>query len=109
MLDVLEAIEAELQRLGLWEAVPPPPAALMSSAPFCYDTLSFPQWLQWVFIPRCQHLVLTRRGIPQSSDIHSMGEVYLAEAGLDSPELLAGLARFDEIIARWNAPGNEPH
>ena len=37
--------------LPLWEKVSPSAAALASDEPFCIDTLTFPQWLQFIFLP----------------------------------------------------------
>ena len=49
--EVLIDIEAELRRLGLWDAAPPPAEALASTEPFAIDTLTPPQWLQFIFLP----------------------------------------------------------
>ena len=106
---LLTDIENELRGMGMWESTAPPAEALMSQVPFCYDTLQFPQWLQWVFIPRCRMIVRGRAGIPAVSDIRSMAEIYLDEARIEAPGLLALMKRFDAMILQWNSPEGSPH
>ena len=48
---LLMAIEAQLRQLNLWEEEAPTAEALASSEPFAIDTLSFTQWLQFIFLP----------------------------------------------------------
>ena len=107
--DILLGIEQEMRMLGLWETVQPPLEALQSPMPFCYDTLSFPQWLQWVFIPRCGQIVRTRESIPENSDIHPLAEYYFDEADIDANQLLVQIQRFDELIGYWNTKPPELH
>jgi uncharacterized protein YqcC (DUF446 family) len=109
LAQLLGEIERELRDLELWEEIPPPAEALMSTVPFCYDTIQFPQWLQWVFIPRCTQIVRNQASMPASSDIHPMAEVYLNEMQIEAPELLESIARFDELIQHWNDPQGESH
>jgi uncharacterized protein YqcC (DUF446 family) len=106
---LLRDIEHELCELDLWEHIPPPAESLMSGVPFCYDTLQFPQWLQWVFIPRCTQIIRNQASMPVSSDIRPMAELYLAEMQIDAPGLLECMERFDDMITRWNSPGGDPH
>lgn len=107
--DILHNIEQQMRRLGLWETTRPPIEALQSPMPFCYDTLRFPQWLQWVFLPRCEQIALTREGIPQSSDIHSLAEYYFEEAAIDAEQLLMHIHQFDELINYWNSGQGDLH
>jgi len=107
--DTLEDIEKELRALGLWEIEQPPLHFLQSQMPFCYDTLRLPQWLQWVFLPRCQQMIRTREGIPENSDIHTLAEYYFNEAGIDARQLLVSIRRFDQLITQWNNPQGTQH
>jgi uncharacterized protein YqcC (DUF446 family) len=106
---LLSDIENELRSLDLWEEVPPPAESLMSAVPFCYDTLQFPQWLQWIFIPRCTQIVRNQASMPASSDILPIAEVYLQEMEVDAPELLVHIERFDKMITQWNDPEGSSH
>lgn len=53
----LQAIETQLKQSGLWQAVAPNSAAFASTEPFCVDTMTPLQWLQWIFLPRMQALL----------------------------------------------------
>ena len=80
---LLSEMEHEMKRLDLWGTKRPTDHALASEQPFCYDTLAFGDWLQWVFVPRIQ-LVLTRDlSLPAKSDIAPLAEVWLKERGLE--------------------------
>jgi uncharacterized protein YqcC (DUF446 family) len=50
-------IEAELRQLGLWDKLPPSQEALASDQPFSIDTLTLPQWLQFIFLPTIYQLL----------------------------------------------------
>lgn len=107
--DTLIDIENELRALNLWEAEQPPLHDLQSQMPFCYDTLRLPQWLQWVFLPRCQQMLRTRDGIPENSDIYTIAEYYFEQASIDAAALLVHIRRFDDLISDWNSPDEQPH
>jgi uncharacterized protein YqcC (DUF446 family) len=47
----LERIEAEIRRIGLWQQEPLAPEQYLFRAAFAMDTMSFSQWLQFIFIP----------------------------------------------------------
>ena len=53
----LLALQIEMKRLELWQAALPHPTVLASIEPFCVDTLTLPQWLQFVFVPRLTSLI----------------------------------------------------
>ena len=107
--DTLQEIEKELRILKLWEEEQPPLHELQSLMPFCYDTLRLPQWLQWVFLPRCQQMIKTRDGIPENSDIYTIAEYYFSEAEIDADRLLICVKRFDDLITEWNSPDEQKH
>jgi uncharacterized protein YqcC (DUF446 family) len=107
--ETLQEIEKELRILKLWEDKQPPLHDLQSLMPFCYDTLRLPQWLQWVFLPRCKQMVKTRDGIPADSDIHAIAEYYFTEAGIDANKLLVCVKHFDDLITDWNSPDEQKH
>ncbi len=91
-------IEAELRRLRLWEAEPPTPEALASTEPFCVDTLSFPQWLQFVFLPRMHALVAAEQLPPGRCEITPLAEQYFGSSKLDVLALLRALDALDRRI-----------
>lgn len=95
LLQLLQDIQSELEFLSLWEPVSPPPAAFESNQPFCYDTLQFSQWLQWVFIARFRALLQGNLPLPAACCIAPMAEEALRERESSSARLLQLLQRFD--------------
>lgn len=71
----LENLESALRTLQMWEELPPSMEALQSQEPFCVDTLSFEQWLQWVFILKMKWLIENDHPLPQKSELLPMAEV----------------------------------
>lgn len=95
---VLTAIEAELRRLGLWSDTRPSAAALRSQMPFCFDTLAFEQWLQWVLLPRIWALLQQGAPLPPHSGIAPLAEVYFEQQAVEATDLIALLREFDRLL-----------
>jgi uncharacterized protein YqcC (DUF446 family) len=95
---LLDAVQAELGRVGLWETAPPPPASMASALPFCCDSLRFTQWLQWVFIPRTRALLDAGGCFPLKSAMRPMAEEALAGCGWDAGPLIESIGRLDQAI-----------
>lgn len=96
---VLIDIEAQLRQLGLWEKVSPSAAALASDEPFCIDTLTFPQWLQFIFLPTLYRMLEAGETLPARSGIAPMAEEYFRGTGLRSAELEASLLLVDSLLS----------
>jgi uncharacterized protein YqcC (DUF446 family) len=91
-------IEAELRRLRLWQAELPTAEALASTEPFCVDTLTFPQWLQFIFLPR-MHALMTVEQLPLGRcEITPLAEQYFGGGKLDVLALLRALDALDQRI-----------
>jgi uncharacterized protein YqcC (DUF446 family) len=52
VLEKVREIETEMQQIGLWQGEPLKPEQYQFHAAFAMDTMSFGQWLQFVFIPK---------------------------------------------------------
>jgi uncharacterized protein YqcC (DUF446 family) len=63
-----DRIEAEMRAIALWQASPLDPAKLNFEEAFATDTMAFPQWLQFVFLPRVRESVKTG-DYPSSSQV----------------------------------------
>jgi uncharacterized protein YqcC (DUF446 family) len=63
----VDALEAELVRLGWWQSAPIEPEKLNFRQPFGMDTLAFSQWLQFVFVPAARDMLAGHRALPPSS------------------------------------------
>lgn len=98
--DLLLAIEHEMRRIGLWEAIAPAPAALASPLPFCHDTLEFSQWLQWVFLARMRTLLQSGAPLPTACDIHPLAEHSFLDLPQDTARLLKLITEIDQVISR---------
>jgi len=96
-------IEAQLRQLGQWDPVPPPPEALASAQPFCVDTLTLPQWLQFVFLPTMYTLLEEDRSLPEQCGIAPMAEEYFHGTGFNGEALVAVLASMDELLTHGTA------
>jgi uncharacterized protein YqcC (DUF446 family) len=92
-------IEAQLRQLQLWQQHAPPAEALASNQPFAIDTLSFPQWLQFVFVAKMQHLLEQHQPLPQSCAITPMAEEYFSHQGMAVKSLLDSLLALDTLLS----------
>ena len=97
--EVLIDIEAQLRQLGLWDKIPPSTEALASTQPFCVDTLSLPQWLQFVFLPRLYEMLEAGQPLPDRCGIAPMAEEYFRGLDLTADALLRSLVEIDELLS----------
>jgi uncharacterized protein YqcC (DUF446 family) len=97
LIAVVDALEAELRRLELWERQPPSAALLASTQPFAVDTLKFSQWLQWLLIPRMRRIFAGQGNLPTESAIHPYAEDCVDDVEDPAPLLLL-IERFDGLI-----------
>lgn len=98
-------LEQALRAQGQWQPVPPPLQALASQMPFCYDTLEFNQWLQWVFLPRLNTLVEANAALPSESAIYEYAEEVYQGAEYNTAEILLAIKSFDEMILAKSGAG----
>jgi uncharacterized protein YqcC (DUF446 family) len=64
---MIAEIEAEMKRIGYWSPEAPPPEAYSFQKAFAMDTMSFSEWLQFVFIPRVHQVIDEKAPFPQNS------------------------------------------
>ena len=101
--DVLLEVEANLRIRGKWERDPPDSEHLSSTQPFCIDTLSFEQWLQWIFLPRMKRIIEQQRPLPDKSGIYVYAHESLRNGDVATSHLLKLIKRFDDLIAIQSA------
>ena len=99
MAEQLLMIERELRLLGLWTVLPPSADALASQEPFCVDTLTFEQWLQWIFLPRMKVILENDHPLPAASGIAVMAQVVYRDRHSEMAGLLGALEDFDQLIS----------
>ena len=97
LIQALDALEAGLRQCGLWAEMPPAPSALDSRLPFCCDTMSLQEWLQWLLLPRLRALVEAQGVLPARSNIVPYAEmVWPVEPPYDV--LVALLRNVDDVF-----------
>ncbi|OMH33947.1 YqcC family protein [Motiliproteus sp. MSK22-1] len=94
----LTEIEQALRLLDLWSESKPDQRELASTQPFCIDTLSLDQWLQWILIPRMKELLDTGLPLPGNCNIHAIAEESFKDLRQDCSHLLVLLKQFDETL-----------
>lgn len=92
-------IEVQLRQLNQWQVGRPSAAALNSHEPFCIDTLSFPQWLQFVFLVRMHKLLEQQQPLPDSCSIAPMASEYFNKTGLGAVTLIATVEKLDRLLS----------
>lgn len=97
--ELLIDIESELRRLGLWSQVPPSQKALASEQPFCVDTLTLPQWLQYIFLPTLYQLLENGEDLPQRCGVAPMAEEYFKASDLAAGTLIEALHQLDVTLS----------
>lgn len=98
VLQLLAEIEAELKSLSLWQAELPSAEALASRVPFCIDTLTFEQWLQFVFLVKMQQLVVMKLPLPTNVAIFPMAEESFKQLAADTGRLEKLILTFDNVL-----------
>ncbi|CAM4146334.1 YqcC family protein [Vreelandella rituensis] len=93
----LQRLEAALEAAGLWRMTPPEASAFASQQPFCVDTMTLPQWLRFVFIPRLGALVEAQGPMPARCEVAPALETYLQQANVPADERLAILQSVEEV------------
>ncbi|WP_281646349.1 YqcC family protein [Parendozoicomonas sp. Alg238-R29] len=96
---LLNDLEKALRSEGHWVATPPSAEALSSHEPFCIDTLSFPQWLQWIYIPRLRAMIEHKSPLPTGSQIQPYAQEAFAAMHIDGVNLFPIIGRLDEAMS----------
>lgn len=72
VLALLDKLSGIMKERGYWDVERPSAEALASQAPFAVDTLSFPQWLQFIFIVRFKNMLAAQQPLPTVISIAPM-------------------------------------
>ncbi len=96
---LLEQINQEMIKQDLWQSTLPSKEALESEQPFCCDTLSFAQWLEFILLPKMQMLVDSNMELPKEFLILPMAQESFAQIEEDTDHLLALIAQLDAVFA----------
>ena len=96
--DRLLAIEIKLRQMNCWQSEPLAAEKYLSCEPFCLDTMSFEQWLQFVLLPRLKQLVEDGQPLPTVSGVAPMAEEHYRSGSDLGQALTRELAALDELL-----------
>jgi uncharacterized protein YqcC (DUF446 family) len=94
----LNQIQTELEHLKLWQMNAPSPEQLMSTLPFCMDTLTFTEWLQWIYIGRLRALIEAKQDLPKGAVVYPYAEETFKVDGQGSRQLLLLISELDQLL-----------
>ncbi|MBI6529333.1 YqcC family protein [Proteus vulgaris] len=99
ILAKLLLIEEEMKNIELWQLGAPTEQAFESTEPFCIDTMSAHEWLQWVLIPRLSSMIKNEIPLPNSFAITPYyEEAFKDDESRDFTDLLNHLRELDAIF-----------
>lgn len=95
----IQRIEMMMQAIGLYSDQRPDDSAFDSSVPFCYDTMSFLEWLQWVMFPRTFEMIEKQLPLPTVCEIHPLAEEEFKSLEQETDTLLAEIEVLDRLFS----------
>ena len=98
LLPLLQQLELHLRVQHLWQNSKPSQQALMSKEPFALDTLTFAQWLQFIFLEKMHELIQFSQPLPNSISVHPMATEYFKGFAHDYSEIENIIARIDLLL-----------
>ncbi len=93
----VEAIVAEMKRIGLWEKEPHPGEDYQFEHPHDADK-PFAHWLQYKFIPRVLRTIQANGDFPSRSRVSTEAAIEFSGYDEDTGKLLALLREFDALF-----------
>jgi|SRR5579859_1951182 len=91
-----DAIEAEMRKIGFWQSAALRPEQLAFTQAFAMDTMTFAQWLQFIFLTRVREAVASNR-FPGSSSVGAQA-VREFDGDPQAGRLVTLLAEFDALF-----------
>lgn len=98
IISTLAAIETEMQQLQLWDDQRPSDSDLASTQPFCIDTLTLPQWIQFILIERLTQMIEQKIALPTQSGTAAIAEEYFKPTQTGE-NLIALLKQLDRQLS----------
>ncbi len=96
---LLTAIASELKQQQLWSTKSPDAAAMTSTLPFCCDTLSVQQWLQFILLPRLKAMLDAGQPLPDKISVLPYAEEAFKAQGPRLQHLLRLIGRLDRALS----------
>ena len=92
-----DEVENELRRLNRWQHFPLSSDKFEDMGAFGSNTMTFEQWIQFVLVPRIDHIVLNKGELPSDSMLATYA-VRVSDGDPDSATLIGLLYEIDELI-----------
>ena len=89
-------IEAEMRSIGMWRETPLDPKQLKFKQAFAMDTMTFAQWLQFIFLPRVREAIASN-DFPSGSMVGAQA-VREFDGYLEADHLITLLSEFDALF-----------
>lgn len=99
LLQLVNQLEDELRAQHLWHTDKPSEAALNSQVPFAIDSLTFVQWLQFIFIDKITYLIQFSLPLPRAMSVLPMAEESFKKDSIYGPKILNIIERIDLLIS----------
>lgn len=96
VLRYADLTEAEMRRIGYWQAQPLRPEQLKFTQAFAMDTMAFAQWLQFIFLPRVREAAAANQ-LPSSSSVGTQA-VREFDGSPEASDLVTLLSEFDALF-----------
>jgi uncharacterized protein YqcC (DUF446 family) len=91
-----DQIEAEMRRIGFWQAEPLRPEQLEFTQAFAMDTMTFAQWLQFIFLNRVREAAASGE-FPSGSSVGAQA-VREFDGYPEADQLITLLSEFDALF-----------
>jgi uncharacterized protein YqcC (DUF446 family) len=91
-----DLIEAEMRNIGLWQDQPLQPEQMEFEQAFAMDTMTFAQWLQFIFLPRVREAAASGE-FPSSSSVATQG-IREFDGDDNASHLITLLSEFDALF-----------
>jgi uncharacterized protein YqcC (DUF446 family) len=94
---IITEIETEMKRKGYWSTQPLPAEAYDFRQAFAIDTMTFPQWLQFVFLPRVRQILEEQGAFPAQSMVGTQA-IREFDGDTNAAQLVSLLNNFDHLF-----------
>jgi uncharacterized protein YqcC (DUF446 family) len=93
----IKEIETEMKKIGMWQKEPLPSEVYRFSEAFAMDTMTFSQWLQFVFIPRVKDIIQNKEAFPSGSSVGTQA-IREFDSFQEASRLVTLLCEFDSLF-----------
>lgn len=97
-------IESEMMRVGLWQPEPLREEQYNFHQAFALDTMTFTQWLQFIFIPRVKELLAAEAEFPAKSEVGLQAfrefVMWPAYGEIETERLLTLISEIDALFEK---------